>query len=135
MPGLFQLRHQGRLVGGAHVAMDLVDAQARGDRMRGPLAVAGGHHDAQPARAQRAQRLRRAGLDRIGHRDAAGGCAIDRKEHHAAAFLAGAAGMRLQRLHRDPFLLHQHGIAERQPVAVDTAAHADAAAGFEILGR
>jgi len=89
-----------------------------------------------PAACQRGLRLGRARLDRV--RPPPTGRAappVDREVHHRWPPSARSAfGLRRQRIDGDAQLLHQRGVAERELMALDDAAHADARTRFEGLG-
>ena len=121
-----QALHQCDLVLRPHLAMHLVDAEAARDRTRGGPAVAGGHDDAQAEATQRRDRFRRRGLDRIGHGDEPGKCAIDGQEHHAVALGPQGFGGLGERRGVHAHLVHQRGVAECDRASGHVAAHADA---------
>ena len=59
---------------------------------------------------------------------------VDGQVHHAGALAAQGLGLCGQRRHVDAELLHQRRVAQREGLAADIAAHADARARVELLG-
>ena len=90
-----------------------------------------------PPACSAAMRVRRGGLDRIGHRDQAGQRAIDREEHHAGALRAQAFGLVPAATPTStPSAVHQRARCRAPARWPSTAAaHADAGDRFEVLRR
>lgn len=72
------------------------------------------------------------GLDGIGHGQDASQLSVHGQMHHAGAFTAQTLAIYLERISGHALLLHQCGVAQHQMLPIDDAAHANAAAGFEI---
>ena len=106
-----------------------------GDGAGRQLVVAGRHDDLQAALMQRADRVGRRRLDRIGDGDDAGELAVGGDEHRRPAFGAQRVGTCGQRRDVDAGIVHQRLVAERDARLASTVP-GDALAGhrLEILG-
>ena len=134
MPLLLQPLHQGQFVGRLDFAMHFVDAELGAHRPGRGQAVARRHDDAQATVVQRLDGVGRGCLDRVGDGQDACQPPVHGQVHHAATLAAQALCVRLERIGGHVLLLHQGGVAQHQMLAFDRAAHADAAARFEVVG-
>ena len=82
----------GSLLFGQHFRLDAVDAQFFRHRFCRDAVVAGEHDDLHTFFMQRADRLRRGSLDRIGHPDHSRRLAVDGQQHHRLAVAAQRFG-------------------------------------------
>src|SRR5690606_29740728 len=114
---------------------DLVDAEARGDRLRRRRVVAGHHDEMHAVLAKKRKRLARRRLDRIGDTEEPHDGRAVHEIHHGLPLGTQRLGARIEVAGLEPERLEQRAVADRRSRAADDSDDACARQRLEILDR